>query len=99
MNLWQAWNLSKTWATRPSEIYGISDDVAAYCFDQAVTLFGQSIEAAIAEATEDAKDTPDAKRKAERVLDKWIIPDADENVASADQPAEVKKFKDPFVSS
>ncbi len=72
MNLWQAWNLAKTWSTRPSEIYGIKDAVAAYYFDQAVTLFGQSLENAIHNATKDAKNDNEAERKANLVMDRWV---------------------------
>lgn len=63
--------------------------MAAFCFDQAVTLFGQSVEAAIADATRDAKDQKAVERKAKQVIDRWVVDDND-----GPKPTE-KKFKDP----
>lgn len=43
----QAWLLfkdAKTWSCRPSNLMVITDPFAAYCFDQAIGVWGNSIE-------------------------------------------------------
>lgn len=70
--LWEAWTLSRTWKVRPSEMYGIAGEFAAWCFDRAVTTFGTAVETDIKESTSKAKDDAQAKRKAQLVLHKWL---------------------------
>lgn len=74
---------------RPSELYGIHDELAAYCFDRAVVAFGSSVEADIKEEAEDAKDKSQAKRKAQMRLNTWLRDDTE--VAATTQ-----RFRDPM---
>lgn len=82
--LWESWVLAKTLGNRPSEIYFITDELAAWSFDRAVTTFGLAVEAAIEKATLKCKTTDEANRKAKRELDKWLR-----------EPDEGPKFRDP----
>lgn len=82
--LWEAWVLAKTLHQRPSEIYFVVDELAAWCFDRAVTTFGLAVEGAIEKATAKAKTMEEAKRKGKRELDKWLR-----------EPDEGPKFRDP----
>ena len=64
--------MSKTYRTRPSEIYFIHDEVAAWCFDRAVNLFGSSLEAELRAAEEGAKNNLQAVSRRQRILAKWL---------------------------
>lgn len=66
------WLLSKTWSTRPSEMLDLSDPLAAFYFDRAVMTFGKTVEAAMDEAAEGAKNSKDAKRKRQMALTKFM---------------------------
>jgi hypothetical protein len=46
----QLWGMSKTWRCRPSEILRLTDEIAAYCLDRAVYLFGTAYDADINDA-------------------------------------------------
>jgi hypothetical protein len=87
-NLWEAWKLSKAYRTRPSEIYGLRDDVEAWCFDRAVFLFGSHLEYELREAADGAKTKAKAQQKQQMVLDRWL--------SDPDQP---RRFKDPLASA
>lgn len=64
--------MSTDWAVRPSQILGLSDDVAAFYLDRAVHHFGSSLEAALQEVQNDAKNTKEAQTKTARVFAKWM---------------------------
>jgi hypothetical protein len=70
--LWEAWLLAKGLGVRPSELYGIHDEVSAYCFDRAVYTFGSQCEADIEKARAKAKNDKAAQAAAQRALDKWL---------------------------
>lgn len=70
--MWEAWKLSQTYRTRPSELYGIDDEVTAWCFDRAVYLFGSQLDAELREASDGAKSKSQARSRSQRVLTKWL---------------------------
>lgn len=70
--LWEAWRLAKAYMTRPSEIYGIRDEVTAYSFDKAVYMFGSNLDAELKKAGKDAKSDAQANGRRQRVLAKWL---------------------------
>jgi len=41
--LWEAWNLSQTYNTRPSVILGISEGFPAFCIDRATAYFASVV--------------------------------------------------------
>lgn len=73
--MWQAWILAKTLKCRPSEVYHIHEEFTAYCFDNAVTTWGLTVEQAVKEKTEKAKNQNSAKRQAQQVMDKYLNSD------------------------
>lgn len=71
-NLWQAWNLSRTWRVRASELYHITDPLTAFYFDRVVAAFGQEVEAALDEASDGAKNRREIERKRGMVLARYL---------------------------
>lgn len=91
-----AWTLSKTWKQRPSEIYRLDDEYAAYCFDKAIMSWGLSYEADLNDASGSAKTTAEAKRKMAEVQRRWLADEIEAPAPSApDDGTAVSKFKDP----
>lgn len=78
--------MAKAYRARPSEIYGLRNDVEAWCFDRAVFLFGSQLEHELREAGRGAKTDAKAKQKQMQVLDRWL--------SDPDAP---RKFKDPLA--
>ena len=72
---------------RPSEVYFLKDELAAYCFDRAVVLFATHVEAAIEAATEKAKNRTAAQGAAQMVLNKYLY---------ADNTQAPGRFRDPL---
>jgi hypothetical protein len=70
--LWEAWRLAKAYTTRPSEIYGIKDEVTAYSFDKAVYMFGSNLDAELKKAGQGAKSDAQANGRRQRVLANWL---------------------------
>lgn len=70
--LWEAWKLAKAYRTRPSDLYGIRDEVAAWCFDRAVFLFGTELEAELRDAADGAKNKQQSSSRQQRVIAKWL---------------------------
>ena len=93
--MFEVWTVSKTWGTRPSVMCGITDEVAAYCFDRAVTSFGLSLEADIEEGTHKAKNRTEAKKKAMLILDRWLREPSDRQVEQPKKLNTGKGFNDP----
>lgn len=58
---------------RPSTVYGLAG-VRAWSFDNAVVRWGTAFEAAMQEATQNAKDAAQARRKQHSVLTRWLGP-------------------------
>lgn len=71
---------------------GIKDDYAAYCFDEAITEFGESIEDEIETATEKSKNKKQAIAAATRVLQKRLNMGVEEATTAA------KTFADPKIT-
>lgn len=67
-----AWSMSQRNRVPPSELYGLADPLVAYCFNDAVTHWGVSLEAAIQEATKDAKTEHARTRAADRVIRRYV---------------------------
>jgi hypothetical protein len=70
--VWEAWQLSKTYNARPSELYGISHPVQQFFFDRAVYVFGTTLESDLEKAGEKAKKPKQAEQARMRVLQKWL---------------------------
>lgn len=82
--MWEAWQLANQWGTRPSELYGIREELAAHNFDRAVMYFGTNVEAEMHAAAEKGKTSKAARQKAQQVLNKWLV-----------EPGETPRFRDP----
>ncbi len=63
------------------------DEVVAYCFDRAVTIFGSSLEMELNKV--EAKTEKEGERKRERIIAKWI---------PGTKAGEGRKFRDPASS-
>lgn len=48
--MWRVWNLAKAYHTRPSELLGVHDGLAAFHLDAAIWSFGSELDAALDEA-------------------------------------------------
>jgi hypothetical protein len=85
--------MAKTWNRLPSDIYGISHPVTAWCFDRAVTYFGTQLQEDLEEhnGIETSKEERKAKIAVERRLAEWL---GDQ----AELPFEKRKFRDPVAS-
>jgi hypothetical protein len=83
-NLWEAWTLSRAFGKRPSELYGINDEIAAWCFDRAVHLFGTSLEADLEKARGSAKNQFQMTTRTQAVFRRWLGIE--------------QKFKDPLAT-
>lgn len=64
--MWSLYIQAKTWSTRPSHILGIMDSYVAYCIDEAVALFGNTIADELSEIED--KNPKKAAQKQERYL-------------------------------
>lgn len=71
-SLFNAWNMSRAMRCRPSEVYKMTDDFVSYAFDSAVTRWGMAFEAALAEASNSAKDADRAATARQRVIRRWL---------------------------
>jgi hypothetical protein len=80
--LWQAYQLSKSMKARPSDVYGITGAFRRFCFDQAVTTFGVSLEAELDSIN--GKDEKINQARKARTLARWL-----------DQPM---KFREPMAT-
>lgn len=88
--MWEAFQLAKQLKSRPSEIYGIDDELTAWSFDRAVQTFGGALENRLREVTKKTKTQAAADRKAHAELDKWL--------SSADTKAVPGRFRDPMAT-
>lgn len=68
--MWKAWNAARTWKCRPSEVYHIEDDFAAYCFDSAVATFGQALDNELQGVK--GKNDREIEGKRKRIIERWI---------------------------
>lgn len=67
-----AWSMSRTLGCRPSQVYSIQSPLAAYCFDSAVTRWGNALEADLRRAGDEEKDSKKALRAQERVMRRYV---------------------------
>lgn len=93
--------MSRTWRVRPSEFYGITDEIAGHYFDRAITVWGLAYEADLNAATSDAKSTADAKRASRLVQQRWMDDSDNPGIRSAapdkpEVPARPTQFRDPM---
>lgn len=70
--VWEAWQLSKAYHVRPSELYGIQHPVQAFYFDRAVWVFGTTLDADLEKAGADAKKPAQQEAARMRVISKWL---------------------------
>src|SRR6266498_593390 len=82
-NLWVAWNLSQAYSCKPSDIYSIHDELAAFFFDRAVHRFGSCVEMAL-DASSEGKSGNQAKAARTMTLRNWV-------------GGEKQRFRDPAV--
>lgn len=81
--------MAKQLGIRPSELYGIDDEVTAWSFDRAVLTFGNALESKLQIVARSAKKQKEAERRVQRELDKWL--------SSADsQASKARRFADPM---
>jgi len=64
--------MSKSMKVPPAEVIGIRDPFTAYAFNAAVVLWGNSFDAAVAEAVHGAKSQEQADAKQRQVVRRWI---------------------------
>lgn len=53
-------------------MYGVRDELAAWCFDRAIYLFGNSLDADLARAEHGAKNVKQANLKRQQVMHAWL---------------------------
>lgn len=78
--MWRLWRLARAYHTRPSDLVGIDDGLAAFHFDNAVWMFGSELDEALRQATEPRKQGKKLKPLTEAqkhhavstVLEKWL---------------------------
>lgn len=81
--------MAKQLGTRPSDLYGIEEEVTAWSFDRAVLTFGNALESKLQIVARSSKRQKEAERKVERELQKWL--------SSADDKTKTKRrFADPM---
>lgn len=82
--------MGKQLRTRPSEIYGIDDELAAWCFDRAIQTFGQALENRLHEIGEKSKNRKSGQMKVMQEIDKWL--------SSGDTKASRGRYRDPVAT-
>lgn len=89
--------MSNQWRVRPSELYGITDKLAAYYFDRAVFFFGKAYEEDVHDVTKNAKNEKQALRAAQVATDRWLRDDDEPATPTPREESEspVKRFRDP----
>lgn len=99
--------MSKQYRRSPAELYFISDEVTAWCFNRAVMTFGMSLDNALETASAKSKTDRGAKRARQNVMNKWMTMPGESTAgrfadpaamtgkkASASQPAESRERPD-----
>ena len=64
--------MAQSYRTKPSDLYGIHDELAAWCFNRAVQRFGMHVQGKLDEATNDAKSDAQAQSARMRVMHRWL---------------------------
>lgn len=84
------WNLAKAYQSRPSDLLGLPDKVAAYHLDRAVMHFGTQLDEALEKATEQGKrkkplSAAMRNQKIQETLNRWL------------GTKEKKRYRDPML--
>lgn len=92
--------MSRTWKVRPSEFYGIADELAAHYFDKAIGIWGLAYEADITAASSNAKTSSDARRATQIVQQRWMDDGETPGIRSSapEVPAKPTAFRDPTAA-
>lgn len=66
--------MSREMKIRPSQLVEVpkGDSLAVYCFDRAVTAFGDALLAELKNSSADSKTQQEAQVKTNRILAKWL---------------------------
>lgn len=80
--------MAKQLGIRPSDLYEVDEEVAAWSFDRAVLTFGNALESKLQLIARNAKRQKEAERKIDRELQKWL--------SSADPKTTRRRFADPM---
>ena len=90
---WEAWNLSKSFNTLPSDIYGVSG-AAGYFFDRGIYLFGNYVESEMSAAESSASNSSFANMSRSRAFARCMGDDMEKSTAGfADPFSKVKETK------
>ncbi len=81
--------MAKQLRVRPSELFGIDEEVAAWSFDRAVLTFGNALESKLQIVARNSKRQKEAERKVERELQKWLS-------SADDKSSTARRFADPM---
>lgn len=87
--MWEAWKMAKAYHRRPSELYGVTDEVGAWCFDRAVFLFGSELESELKEAAEGASSKGQSLQRQQRVMARWFGQQRFRDPASSSGPTKL----------
>ena len=68
----QAWQQSRAYRVRPSELLHIASPFTAYAVDQCVVMWGTAFEAALHDAMEGKDKARDREAAQGRVVRRWI---------------------------
>lgn len=77
------YQLAKALGVRPSELLRVSDELAAFHLDRAVTYFGSTVDGELSKAESEARNEKAAAGKQQMVLNRYLG---------------IQKFRDPASS-
>jgi hypothetical protein len=63
-------NLALTYRCRPSELLGITNTHAAFCYDRATAIFGNTLKQELDEV--EGKKKQEIKKKRDQILRRWF---------------------------
>lgn len=72
MNCWETWRQAQAYRILPSEVHRITDELAAWCFDRAIYLFGNTLDSQLAAADAGAKNAKQSNLRRHQLLEKWL---------------------------
>ncbi len=92
------YNQAKTWRVMPSQLMHIHDDpLTAWSLNNAVWLFGMSLESALNESPRPTKEDRKEEQRRTRILNKWI-PQASGAAPEEPKPPAKGKFREPKIT-
>lgn len=71
---WRLYRLAKACNCRPSDLLDVQNSYAAFCLDEAVIHFGDTLESELDKAAEKAKSSKAAEGKQRLILERWLTP-------------------------